>query len=99
MLAPCSSKYREKLNSVAFSPQVNYTDRAVTDFRLLEGYLVVSRTGPTAVNLDFLDRSSYFLCKQLLSYPHKAVLDPLMLRKSGCAGNQTRDVWIYSLGL
>jgi hypothetical protein len=51
---------------------------------------------PTAVNLSFLDRSSYFSFKYLLIYPHKGwvdpVPDPLLRRKSCSAGNRIRDL-------
>jgi hypothetical protein len=51
---------------------------------------------PTVVNFSFIDRSRYFSFKQLLIYPHKGwadlVPDPLLLRKSGSAGNGTRDL-------
>jgi hypothetical protein len=46
---------------------------------------------PTVVNLSFLDRSRYFSFRYLVIYPHKGgvdpVPDPLLLRKSGSAGN------------
>jgi hypothetical protein len=52
---------------------------------------------PTVINLSFLDRSRYFSFKQLLIYSHKGgvdpVTDPLLLRKSGSAGNRTPDLW------
>jgi hypothetical protein len=57
-----------------------------------------ARRIPTAVNLRFLDRSRYFLVEvaphlssQGLSDP---VPDPLLLRKSGSAGNRPRDLWV-----
>jgi hypothetical protein len=55
---------------------------------------------PTAVNLSFLDRSRSFLFQVV---PHLSsrgwvdpVPDPLLLRKSGSVGKQTRDLWVYS---
>jgi hypothetical protein len=53
----------------------------------------------TAVNFSFLDRSRYFFATapQLSSRGWEdPVPDPLRLRKSGRAGNQTRDLWICS---
>jgi hypothetical protein len=51
---------------------------------------------PTVVNLSFLDRSRYFSFKQFLIYSQKACVDPVpdppLLRKSGSAGNRTRDL-------
>jgi hypothetical protein len=54
---------------------------------------------PTFVNFSFLDRSHYFLeiAPQLSSRGWvDPVPDPLLLRKSGSAENQTRNLWIYS---
>jgi hypothetical protein len=55
---------------------------------------------PAVVNLSFLDRSCYFSFRQLLIYSHKGrvdpVPDPLLLRKSGSAGNRTRELWVRS---
>jgi hypothetical protein len=52
----------------------------------------------TAVNLGFLDRSSYFsiqVAPQLSSRGWvDPVPDPLLLRKSGSPGNRIRDLWI-----
>jgi ABC-type arginine transport system ATPase subunit len=64
-------KQKQKKNSVAFSPQANYTDWATaTCRRNLVPTLVdrgVSRgqrgESPTVVNLSFLDRSRYFSFK------------------------------------
>jgi hypothetical protein len=60
-----------KTNSVAFSPQANYTDRTTaTCWRNLvpifadRGVSRGQRGGPpTVVNLSFLDRSRYFSFK------------------------------------
>ena len=53
---------------------------------------------PTAVNICFLDRSRYFFIQvapQLTSWGWvNPVPDPLLLRKSGSAGNRTRDLCI-----
>jgi hypothetical protein len=54
---------------------------------------VVSATNPPVLNFGFLDRSRYFLeiAPQLSSRGWvDPVLDPLLLRKSGSAGNGTR---------
>jgi hypothetical protein len=52
------------------------------------------------VNLSFVDRSRYFLFQVA---PHLSsrgwvgpVQNPLLLRKSGSAGNRTRDLWVCS---
>jgi hypothetical protein len=95
-----------KTNSVAFSPQTNYTDWATAScWRNLvptfadRGLSLGQRGGsPTVVNLGFLDRSRCFSLKYLLIYPQKGRVDPvsdaLLLRKSGSAGNLTRDLWV-----
>jgi hypothetical protein len=66
-------------NSVALSPQANYTDWATATCRrnLVLNFVDrrVSRGerggSPTVVNLSFIDRSRYFSSKYLLIYPHK----------------------------
>jgi hypothetical protein len=69
---------KKETNSVAFSPQANYTDSATAicwnlvptlgDRRVSRG----QRDGsPTVVNLSFLDRSRYFSFNYLIIYPHK----------------------------
>jgi hypothetical protein len=97
-----------KTNSVAFSPKANYTEWATaTGWRILVPTYVDrelsrgQRGGtPTAVNLSFLGRSRYFFFKVA---PHLSsrvwdvlVPDPLLLRKSGSAGNRTRELWVCS---
>jgi hypothetical protein len=60
-----------QINSVALSPQANYTDRVTAICRrtllptFVEGGLSRDQRGgfPTAVNLSFLDRSRYFSFK------------------------------------
>jgi hypothetical protein len=47
---------------------------------------------PTAVNLSFLDQSSYFFFQVA---PHLSI-HPLLLRKSGSAENRTQDLWVCS---
>jgi hypothetical protein len=56
-----------KLNSVAFSPQANFTDRTAAACRpsycqllRIEGVAWSAQRRPTAVKLGFLDRSTYF---------------------------------------
>jgi hypothetical protein len=64
------------------------------------GCRVVSATDPTVVNLGFLNRSGYFSFQVAPQLPSRGwvdpVSDPLLLRKSGSAGNRTRDLWICS---
>jgi hypothetical protein len=59
-----------------------------------KGCHVFSVTNPYCRNLGFLDRSRYFffqVAPQLYSRGWvNPVPDPLLLRKSGCAGNRTR---------
>jgi hypothetical protein len=93
---------------VAFGPQANYTDWATAScpWNLVPTFVdrEVSRgqrgVSPTIVNLSFLNRSRYFSFKQLLIYSHKGwvdpVPDPLLVRKSGSAGNQSRVLWVRS---
>jgi hypothetical protein len=95
-------------NSVALSPQANYTDWANVPCRrnlvptfVDRGVSRGQRGGsPAVVNLSFLDRNRYFSFKQLLIYPHKGledpVPDPLLFRKSGSAKNWIRDLWVSS---
>jgi hypothetical protein len=90
----------QKTNSVASSPQANYTDWATaTCWRNLVSTFVdrvVSRgqrgATPTAVNLSFLDRSRYFFFQVAPHLSWRAwvdpVPDPLLLRKCS-AGNRT----------
>jgi hypothetical protein len=97
---------KQKKNSVACSPQANYTDRATAACRWSECQLL--RIGgvawsaqliPTDVNLSFLDRSRYFLeiSRQLFSCGRvDPVPDPLILRKTGSDGNRpTHDNTVY----
>jgi hypothetical protein len=61
---------------------------------------VVSATDPHGRILGFLDGSRYYffqIAPQLYSRGWvDPVLDPLLPRKSGNAGNRTRDLWICS---
>jgi hypothetical protein len=99
--------HKKNINKTTFvpvSPQANYTDWATGIGRwiLMPTFSdrVVSRCQrggtPTAVNLSFLDHSRYFffqiaphLCSRGWVDP---VPDPLLLRKSGCSENRTRDL-------
>jgi hypothetical protein len=64
------------------------------------GCHVVGVTDPYGRILGFLDRSRYFLFQvapRLYSWGWvDPSPDPLLLRKSGSAGNRTRDLWICS---
>jgi hypothetical protein len=105
---PASAPNAAHTNSVALIPQANYTDWATATCRRNlvptfadRGVSRGQRGGsPTAVNLSFLDRNRYLSLKYLLIYPHEGwvdpILDPLLLRISGSAGNQTRDLWVLS---
>jgi hypothetical protein len=65
------TEQKQKENSVAFSPQVNYTDRATsTCWRNLVPTFVNTgvshgqrKGSPTVINLSFLDRRRYFSFK------------------------------------
>jgi hypothetical protein len=92
-------------NSVAFSPLVNYTNWVtatgrwilVPTFSVDRGSSCGQHSGtPKAVNLSFIDRSRYIFFQVA---PHLSsrgwvdpVPDPLLLRKSGSAGDRTRDL-------
>jgi hypothetical protein len=82
---------KKKLNSVAFSPLANYTDRAASACRWsycqllrIEGVAWSAQRIPTAVNIGFQDRSRYFsiqVAPQLSSRGWvDPVPDPLLLR-------------------
>jgi hypothetical protein len=91
-------------NSVACSPQPNYTDWATaTGWRILvptfadRGVSRGQRGGnPTAINLSFLDRSCSFFLSSSSSFILTRLPDTLLLRKSGSAENRTRDLWVCS---
>jgi hypothetical protein len=83
------------------SPRANYTDRATAACRRSKcqlfagrGCSVVGATDPDGLIFDFLDRSRCFffqVAPQLYSRGWvDPVPDPLVLGKSGRAGNQTR---------
>jgi hypothetical protein len=94
-------------NSVAFSPQANYNDWATaTCWRNLvstfadRGVSRGQRDGShTAVNLfSRPEQLLFFRVAPPLSYKGwvDPVPEPLLLRKSGSAGNRTRDLWVSS---
>jgi hypothetical protein len=61
---------------------------------------VVSTTDPHGRILGFLDRSRYYFFQVAPRLSLRGwvdpVPDPLLLRKSGSAGNGARDLWIYN---
>jgi hypothetical protein len=94
-------------NFGTYSPQANYTGRATAACRRswcqilrIEGAACSAQRIPTAVTVGFLDRSRYFsiqVAPQLSSRGWvDPVPDPLLLTKSGSAGNWTRNLWICS---
>jgi hypothetical protein len=100
----------KKLNSVAFSPQATYTDRASAACRRsysqllrIEGVAWSVQWIPKAFYFGFLDRSRYFSIQVAPQLPSRGWVDPvpepLLLRKSVNAGNRTRDLRICSLEL
>jgi hypothetical protein len=101
----CHKKKKNKLR--CRSPQVNYTDRATAacwrsecqPFQV-EGVVWSVQQIPMAVNLGFLDQSPYSFIQvvpQLSSQGRvDPIPDPLLLRKSGRAGNRTWGLWIHS---
>jgi hypothetical protein len=65
-----------------------------------KGCRVVNATDPHGRILGFLDRSSYYFFQVAPHFYSRGwvapVPDPLLLRKSGSAGNRTRNLWICS---
>jgi hypothetical protein len=97
---------KTKLNSVACvrertipTERLQLFGEVSTNFLRIEG-VTWSVTDPYGSNLGFLDRSRYFffqVAPQLYSRVRvNPVQDPLLLRKSGRAGNLTRYLWICS---
>jgi hypothetical protein len=89
------------------SPQANCADRATVacrrskcQFLRVEGVAWSAQRILTAVNLGFLDRSLYFFIQVAPQLSSRGwvdpVPDPLLHRKSGRAGNRSRDLWICS---
>jgi hypothetical protein len=91
---------------VAFSSRVNYTDlptAAAGEVMPTFAYVGVTwsaRRFPTVVNLGFLDRIRYFFFQVAPQLSSRGcvdpVTDPLLLIKSGSAGNRTGDLWVCS---
>jgi hypothetical protein len=97
--------YKKKLRG--FGPLANYGDRATAacwrssaNFLRIEGVAWSAQRIPPLVSLDFLDRSRYFFLQVAPQLSSRGwvdtVPDPLLLRKSGSAGNPTRELWICS---
>jgi hypothetical protein len=67
---------------------------------LVEGVAWSAQRIPTAVDHGFLDRSRYFFIQVAAQLTSRGwvdpVPDPLLLRKSGRAGNRILDLWICS---
>jgi hypothetical protein len=70
------------------------------NFLRIEGVMWSAQRIPTAVNIGFQDRSRYFSIQVALQLSSQgwvnSVPDPLLLRKSGSAGNRIRDLRICS---
>jgi hypothetical protein len=93
-----------KTNSVASSPQANYTDWAPATGRQILLPTIVDRGvsrgqrdgTPSAVNLCFLDWSRYFFFQVALYLSPRGWVDPvpepLLVRKCGGVWNRTRDL-------
>jgi hypothetical protein len=82
----------KKLNSMAFSPQANYTDRATAacwrsycQLLRIEGVTWSVQWIPMAVNFGFLDQSRYFSIQVTPQLSSRGWVDPVpdpLLRKS-----------------
>jgi hypothetical protein len=86
-------------NSVEFGPQTNYTDWETCTRLLRVGCVAWSvQRIPAAAYLGFLDRCRFFfqVAPQLSSWGWADPVPQLLLKKSGSAGNRTRDLWICS---
>jgi hypothetical protein len=66
------------------------------NFLRVEGVAWSAQRIPTAVNLCFLDRSRYFFIQVAPQLSSRGWVDPVRLKKTGRAGNRTRDLWICS---
>jgi hypothetical protein len=90
-------KNKNKTNSVAFSPQANYTDWATAT---CWQNLVPTFADPLRPLTQFSTPEPLLSFKSLLIYPHKGwvdpVPDPLLLRKSLSVGNRTQDLSVSS---
>jgi hypothetical protein len=78
------------------------TGRGISVPTFADGGVSHGRRGrnPTTVNLSFLDLSRYFFFQVASHLTSRGWVDPvsepLLLRKSGIAGNRTRDLWVCS---
>jgi hypothetical protein len=99
-----SSPYEKKTKLRGLSTQANCTDRATAacqrswcQLLWVEGVAWSAQRIPTADNLGFPDRSRYFFFQVTPQLSSRGwvdhVPDPLLLRKSGRAGNRTPDLW------
>jgi hypothetical protein len=68
---------------------VRLSAKVVTTFEV-RGCHVVNVTDPYGRILGFLDRSHYFFFQVANQLYSRGWVDPLLLRKSGSSGNQTR---------
>jgi hypothetical protein len=82
-----------EIHSVSLSPQANCTDWATATSRWILEWS--ARRITTVVNLGFIDRNRYFFIQvapQLSSRDWvDPVSDPLLLRKSGSAGESNAE--------
>jgi hypothetical protein len=89
------------------NPQANYTGQATAacrwskcQFLRVEGVSWSAQRIPTAVNLGFLNLSLYVFIQVAPQLSSRGWVDlvpePLLLRKSGRAGNRSRVLWICS---
>jgi hypothetical protein len=83
-----------------YRPTASTCRRSYYQLLLVDGFRVVSATGPTVVKLGFLDRTRYFFLQVAPQLSSRGWVDPvpgpLLFRKSGSAGNRTRDLLISS---
>jgi hypothetical protein len=92
-----------KKNSVALVRERTMpTERPPLVGEVVPTSCVVSATDPPppVVSLGFLDRSRYYFFQVSPQLSSRGwvdpVLDPLLLQKSGSAGNRIQDLWICS---
>ena len=96
---------RLKLNSVALvrertipTEQPPPVGEVSANFSGWRGVTWSAQRVPTVVNLCFLDRSRYLFIQVAPQLTSRGwvdpVRDPLLLRKSGSAGNRTRDLYL-----
>jgi hypothetical protein len=102
LFLPFTFLFTIKTQPCGFSPQANYTERpplvgeVSANFFVYRGCRVVSDTDSHGCNLGFLDPELLLFHSSSSSIWVDPVPDPLFLRKSGSAGNRTRDLWISS---